>query len=130
MVNKVTLIGNLGRDPELFHTQSGRAVARLSIATNEVWTKNGERQRRTEWHRVVVWGPRAERIAAQLRKGTPVYVEGRLRTRTFTNAENVEQMRTEIHSQRLMPLTSRTQREAAYAAVPVDGVRDGDDVPF
>jgi single-strand DNA-binding protein len=130
MVNKVTLIGNLGRDPELFQTQSGRAVARLSIATNEVWMKDGERQRRTEWHRVVVWGPRAERIAEQLRKCTPVYVEGRLRTRTFTNAENVEQMRTEIHSHRLMPLTSRAQREAANAAIPADGVRDGDEVPF
>ena len=56
MVNKVTLIGNLGRAPELFHTQSGQPVARLSIATNKVWTKNGERQRRTEWHRVMVWG--------------------------------------------------------------------------
>jgi single-strand DNA-binding protein len=76
MVNKVTLIGNLGRDPEVFQTQSGRAVARLSIATNEVWMKDGERQRRTEWHRVVVWGPRAERTT-ELRKGTPVYVEGR-----------------------------------------------------
>jgi single-strand DNA-binding protein len=80
MVNKVVLIGNLGRDPELFQTQAGQAVARLSIATNTVWTKDGERQRRTEWHRVVVWGPRAERIAAQLHKGTLVYIEGRLRT--------------------------------------------------
>jgi single-strand DNA-binding protein len=130
MVNKVTLIGNLGRDPELFQTQSGRAVARLSIATNEVWMKDGERQRRAEWHRVVVWGPRAERIAEQLHKGTLVYVEGRLRTRTFTNADNVEEMRTEIHSQRLMPLKSRAQREAANAAIPADGVRDADDVPF
>jgi single-strand DNA-binding protein len=130
MVNKVTLIGNLGRDPELFQTQSGQAVARLSVATNEVRTKNGERQRQTEWHRVVMWGPRAERIAGQLRKGTPVYVEGRLRTRTFTNADNVEQMRTEIHSQRLMSLTSRAQRENANAAIPADGVRDGADVPF
>jgi single-strand DNA-binding protein len=95
-----------------------------------VWMKDGERQRRTEWHRVVVWGPRAERIAAQLRKGTPVYVEGRLRTRAFMNAENVEQMRTEIHSQRLMPLTSRTQREAAFAVAGADGARDGNDVPF
>lgn len=127
MVNRVTLIGNLGRDPE--QTQSGRAVTRLSIATNEVWMKNGERQRRTEWHRVVVWGPRAER-AAQLRKGTPVYVEGRLRTRVFTNAENLEQMRTEIHSLRLMPLRSRAQREAAYAAPGGHAFRDGDDVPF
>jgi len=129
MVNKVTLIGNLGRDPELFRTQSGQSVARLSIATNEVWMKDGERQRRTEWHRVVVWGPRADRTA-QLRKGTPVYVEGRLRTRTFTNASNVEQMRTEIHSLRLMPLSSRAQREGAYTAADDDGSRDGGDVPF
>jgi single-strand DNA-binding protein len=78
---------------------------------------------------VVVWGPRAERTT-QLRKGTPVYVEGRLRTRTFTNADNVEQMRTEIHSLRLMPLRSRAQREAADAAPAGDGFRDGDDVPF
>ncbi len=103
MVNKVTLIGNLGRDPELFQTQNGQAVARLSVATNEVWMKDGERQRRTEWHRVLVWGPRAERTA-QLRKGIPVYVEGRLCTRRFTNAENVERTRTEIHSLRLVSL--------------------------
>ena len=129
MVNKVTLIGNLGRDPELFHTQTGQAVARLSLATNEVWMKDGERQRRTEWHRVVVWGARAER-AAELRKGTPIYVEGRLRTRTFTNADNVEQMRTEIHSLRLMPLKSRSQREAADAAPERDASPAGDEVPF
>jgi single-strand DNA-binding protein len=121
--------GNLGRDPELLQPHGGEAVTRLSIATNEVWMKAGEHQRRTEWHRVVVWGPRAERTA-QLRKGMPVYVEGRLRTRTFTNADNVEQMRTEIHSLRLMPLRSRTQREATTAAPEGDGFRDGDAVPF
>ncbi len=91
--------------------------------------KDGERQRRTEWHRVVVWGLRAERTA-QLRKGTPVYVEGRLRTRTFTNADNVEQMRTGIHSQRLMSLRSPMMRDAAYAAAEADGFRNGDAVPF
>jgi single-strand DNA-binding protein len=91
--------------------------------------KDGERQRRTEWHRVVVWGPRAERTA-HLRKGTPVYVEGRLRTRTFTNADNVEQMRTEIHSQRLMSLRSRTEREGVHAAAGADDFRNGDEVPF
>jgi single-strand DNA-binding protein len=129
VVNKVTLIGNLGRDPELFHTQTGQAVTRLSLATNEVWMKDGERQRRTEWHRVVVWGPRAER-AAELRKGTPVYVEGRLRTRTFTNADNVDQMRTEIHSLRLVPLKSRSQREASDVAPERDAPPAGDEVPF
>ncbi len=130
MVNKVVLIGNLGRDPELFQTQGGRAVARLSLATNEVWTKDGERQRRTEWHRVVVWGPRAERIAAQLRKETLVYVEGRLRTRTATNGETRQQTRTEIHAQRLMSLGSRTRREAAYGASETNEVRNGDEVRF
>ncbi len=129
MVNKVTLIGNLGRDPELFQTQNGQAVARLSVATNEVWMKDGERQRRTEWHRVLVWGPRAQRTA-QLRKGMPVYVEGRLRTRRFTNADNMEQTRTEIHSLRLMSLRTRSQREGGYVAPETDGFRDGDDVPF
>ena len=128
MVNKVVLIGNLGRDPELFHTQSGQPVARLSVGTTAVWTKNGERQRRTEWHRVVVWGAPAERITAQLQKGALVYVEGRLRTRSFTDADNTEQMRTEIHSQRLMPLRSRTAREPALAATATDRV--GDEVPF
>ena len=130
MVNKVVLIGNLGRDPELFHTQSGQAVARLSAATNEVWTKDGERQRRTEWHRVVVWGPPAERLTAQLHKGALVYVEGRLRTRSFTDADNTAQVRTEIHSQRAMPLRDRMVRAVALAGAAADGSRDGDEVPF
>jgi single-strand DNA-binding protein len=129
MVNKVVLIGNLGRDPELFQTQAGQAVARLSIATNAVWMKDGERQRRTEWHRVVVWGPRAERIAAQLHKGTLVYLEGRLRTRTVANPENTQQMRTEVHAQRLIPLRSRMLRDAAYAAAEAEAFQGGD-VPF
>ena len=124
MVNKVTLIGNLGRDPELFHTQSGQPVARLSIATNKVWTKNGERQRRTEWHRVVVWGLRAERLTAQLHKGRLVYVEGRVCTRTFTKADNTQQTRTEIHAHRLMSLRSAMMRDAAYAAAEADGFRN------
>jgi single-strand DNA-binding protein len=130
MVNKVVLIGNLGRDPELFHTQRGQAVARLSVATNEVWMKDGERQRRTEWHRVVVWGPSAERLTAQLHKGAPVYVEGRLRTRSFTDADSTAQVRTEIHAQRAMPLRARAVRDAALAAGAADDTRNGDDVPF
>jgi single-strand DNA-binding protein len=130
MVNKVVLVGNLGRDPELFHTQSGQPVARLSVATSVVWMKDGERQRRTEWHRVVVWGAPAERITAQLQKGALVYVEGRLRTRSFTSADNTEQMRTEVHSQRLFSLRSPMMRDAAHAAAAADGFRGGDEVPF
>ena len=103
-------------------SRRGRAVARLSIATNEEGTKDGDR--------VVVWGPRAERIAAQLRKGTLVYVEGRLRTRTATNGETRQQTRTEIHAQQLMSLGSRTRREAAYGASETNEFRNGDEVPF
>jgi single-strand DNA-binding protein len=129
MVNNVVLIGNLGRDPELFHTQSGQAVARLSVATNEVWTKDGERQRRIEWHRVVVWGPPAERLTAQLQKGALIYVEGRLRTRSFTDADSTAQVRTEIHSQRTALLKSRAVRDVALAGAAAE-FRDGDEVPF
>ena len=130
MVNKVVLIGNLGRDPELFHTESGQAVARLSVATNEVWTRDGERQRRTEWHRVVVWGPPAERLTAQLQKGALIYVEGRLRTRSFTDADSTAQVRTEIHSQRAVPLRGRAVRDVALTGAAAGGFQDGDEVPF
>src|SRR5437773_9821807 len=128
MVNKVVLIGNLGRDPELIHTQGGRALARLWVATNEMWTKDGQRQRHTEWHRVLVWGARAEHIAAQYRKGTLVYVDGPIRSRKPTDGEP----RTEIQAQRLIPLGSPAQREAADSAgeaVPEE-LRDTDEVPF
>jgi single-strand DNA-binding protein len=130
VVNKVVLIGNLGRDPELSHTRGGGAVARLSVATTEVWTKDGARQRRTEWHRVVVRGPRAERIAAHLHTGTPVYVEGRLRTSTFTNADNIQQTRTQIDAQRLLRLGARTRAVTATSPADVDGLPQAGDVPF
>ena len=128
MVNKVVLIGNLGRDPELLHTQAGRVLARLWVATHEVWTKDGQRQRRTEWHRVVVWGARAERIAAQLRKGTLVYVDGQIRSGKPTD----DKPRPEIHVQRLIPLGSLAQREATDSGVEVAGdqVGNGDEAPF
>ena len=128
MVNRVVLIGNLGRDPELFHTQGGRALARLWIATHEAWTKDGQRHRRTEWHRVLVWGARAEHIAAQYRKGTLVYVEGPIRSRKPTDGEP----RTEIHAQRLIPLGSPAQRAAADSDVEAvtEELRDTDEVPF
>lgn len=83
-VNKVILVGRLGGDPELRHTPGGQAVARLSIATSEAWTdKQGQKQERTEWHRVVVWGKMAEVCGQHLAKGRQVYVEGRLQTRSW-----------------------------------------------
>jgi single-strand DNA-binding protein len=83
-VNKVILVGRLGGDPELRYTPGGQAVARLSLATSEAWTdKQGQKQERTEWHRVVVWGKMAEVCGQHLSKGRQVYIEGRLQTRSW-----------------------------------------------
>lgn len=83
-VNKVILVGNLGADPELKYTPSNRALCNLRIATTDVFKdKAGQRQERTEWHRVTVWGDQAENCSKYLSKGRPVYVEGRLQTRSY-----------------------------------------------
>lgn len=83
-VNKVILVGRLGQDPELKSVGNSQSVARLNVATSEAWTdKNGQKQERTEWHRVVVWGRQAENCAKHLAKGRQVYVEGRLQTRKW-----------------------------------------------
>ena len=99
-VNKVILIGNLGRDPELRYTQGGQAVASFSIATTENFTKkSGERDERTEWHRIVAWGRTAELCAQYLSKGRSVYIEGRLQTREWENKEGQKQRTTEVVAQ-------------------------------
>jgi single-strand DNA-binding protein len=96
-VNKVILIGNLGRDPELRYTQSGQAVANFTLATTETWNKKeGGREERTEWHRIVAWGRTAELCAQYLAKGRTVYVEGRLQTREWENREGQKQRTTEV----------------------------------
>jgi len=97
-VNKVILIGNLGAKPELKYLPSGQAVCEMSIATNEKWTdKNDQKQERVEWHRIVVWGKTAENCAQYLDKGRPVYVEGRLQTRSWDDKNTGEKKyRTEI----------------------------------
>ncbi|HYX32608.1 MAG TPA: single-stranded DNA-binding protein [Oligoflexus sp.] len=83
-VNKVILVGNLGKDPELRYTQSGIAFCSISLATAEHWTDNsGQRQEKTEWHRITVWKKQAENCAKYLRKGSSAYVEGRLQTRSW-----------------------------------------------
>ena len=96
-VNKVILVGNLGKDPEVRYTPGGQAVANFTIATNENWTdKQGQKQERTEWHRVVVWGKAAESCGEYLSKGRQVYIEGRLQTREWNNKEGVKQYTTEV----------------------------------
>ena len=99
-VNKAILIGNLGRDPELRYTQSGQAVVNFSIATSENWTdKSGERQERTEWHRIVAWGKTGELCAQYLSKGRTVYIEGRIQTREWEDREGQKRTTTEINAQ-------------------------------
>lgn len=97
MINKVILIGNVGRDPEVRYTKSGQVVADLRVATNETWKdKQGQRQERTEWHRIVLWGQQAEFAQNYIKKGRQVYVEGRLQTRDWTDNQNVKHYTTEV----------------------------------
>ena len=96
-VNKVLLIGNLGADPDMRYTPSGAGVCEMRLATNESWTdKSGQKQERTEWHRIVVWGKRAELCAKYLQKGRQCFVEGRLRTRSWEDRDGNKRYTTEI----------------------------------
>lgn len=95
-VNKVILIGNLGADPELRNTSTGKAVADLRIATSESWGRGDDRQEKTEWHRVIVWDRTAENCAKFLSKGSKVYVEGRIQTREWNDRDGNRRFTTEI----------------------------------
>src|SRR6476660_6017292 len=102
-VNKVILVGNLGRDPEVRHTQDGRSIVNLSVATSENWRdkQSGERKERTEWHRVVIFNENLAKVAEQyLKKGSKVYVEGQLQTRKYTDQAGAEKYTTEVVLQR------------------------------
>jgi single-strand DNA-binding protein len=96
-VNKVILVGRLGADPEIKTVGGGQSVARLSLATSENWTgKDGQKQERTEWHRIVVWGRQAENCGKHLSKGRQVYIEGRLQTRSWEDPQGQKKYSTEI----------------------------------
>jgi single-strand DNA-binding protein len=104
-VNKVILVGNLGRDAELRYTPGGSPVATLNLATTEVWTdKGGQKQEKTEWHRVVLWGKMAESLSEYLVKGKQIYVEGRLQTRQWDDKDGNKRYTTEIRGDRLVLL--------------------------
>ena len=138
-LNKVTLIGNLGRDPEIRYTQSGIAVANLSIATSESWKgKDGQRQERTEWHRLVLWDQLATIAEQYLTKGRQIYIEGRLQTRKWTGKEGEEKFTTEIRCDQLImlggdaqPHAKPAQPEATHEHAPKEPFQATDpDVPF
>jgi single-strand DNA-binding protein len=138
-VNKVILIGNLGRDPEVKYTQNGTAVANLSVATNEVWTdKAGQKQERTEWHRVVVWGKQAQVLGEHLSKGKQVYVEGSLQTRSWDDRDGNKRYTTEVRAVRVLMMGraeggARGETEAPGPETAADlgaPEMNDDEVPF
>jgi single-strand DNA-binding protein len=156
-VNKVIVIGNLGKDPELRYTPGGQAVCDLSVATTDQWTdKGGERKEQTEWHRVVVWGKQAENCSQYLTKGRQVYVEGRLRTRQWDDKDGNKRYTTEIVAQTVQflgggrgegggareraPAGERPQRRESagegggppddFGGGPPGGAMADDDIPF
>lgn len=134
-VNKVILIGNLGQNPEIKYSSSGDAMAMLSIATNETWKdkKTGEKQQKTEWHRVVAFKRTAEVIGEYLHKGSQVYIEGKLQTRKWQDKEGADHYTTEIVVREMKMLGSKGDGQksggAPAASGPVDEDFD-DDIPF
>lgn len=131
-LNRVTIIGHLGQDPELRHLPSGQAVGRFSVATDEAYTdKEGKRQERAEWHSIVVFGKVAESCGKYLAKGREVYVEGRLRTREFEAKNNGgKRQRTEIVASRVQFLGTPPADAKGAAAVEEPVPPADSDVPF
>ena len=140
-VNKVILIGNLGRDPEIRYTTGGQAVANFTLATKEGRvSKDGEKQEFTEWHRIVAWGKLAEICGEYLSKGKMVYIEGTLRTRSWEDKEGRKRWTTEVlarNMQMLSPASERTAPSTSADAVlsddfdvSEDTLNSDDDVPF
>ena len=144
-VNRVILIGNLGRDPELRYTAGGQPVASFSVATNERWNdREGKTQERTEWHRIVVWGKQGENCANYLQKGRTVYIEGRLQTREWEDKEGQKRQTTEVVAQTVQFLDRRegpprgaggagapsASSEPEPGPAPSGGGGGGDDIPF
>ncbi len=108
MLNKVMLIGNLGADPETRYTQDGTCVCNIRVATTEKFkNRNGEQQERTEWHRVVLWGRLGEIAGQYLRKGSKVYIEGKIETRKWQDRDGNDRYTTEIRAQEMKMLDSR-----------------------
>ena len=145
-VNKVTLIGRLGRDPETRHMPDGEAVCNFSIATSETWNdrQSGQRQERTEWHNITMYRRIAEIAGQYLKKGSQVYLEGKIQSRKYTGKDGIERTAFEIIASEMKMLDSKSsggaeqhtpaptpqpaQRQAPPQAVPQDDIDD--DVPF
>jgi single-strand DNA-binding protein len=137
MVNKVILIGRLGKDPDVRYTPDGTMVTNFNLATDEQWKdKNGEKVQKTEWHRIVTWGKLAEICGNYLVKGKLVFIEGRIQTRSWEDKEGVKRFTTEIIASNMQMLDSKGQNKADDASFdPASAGSNGgnaplDDVPF
>jgi single-strand DNA-binding protein len=138
-LNKAILIGNLGKDPEVRYTPSGLGVANFNIATSESWTnKEGAKETRTEWHRIVAFGKLAEICGEYLSKGKQVYIEGRIQTRDWEDQNGVKRYTTEIVANQMLMLGGRDSGDTArnqgtpakdFQGPPGAGFED-DDIPF
>ena len=130
-VNKVILIGRLGQDPELKYTPSGTAVANFSMATSESFAdKAGNKQEKTEWHRIVVWGKLAELCDQYLKKGRQAFVEGSLQTRQWENKEGVKQYTTEINARAVQFLGGQVEKTESNNTPEPAPEFTADDIPF
>ncbi|PIR20653.1 MAG: single-stranded DNA-binding protein [Deltaproteobacteria bacterium CG11_big_fil_rev_8_21_14_0_20_47_16] len=141
-LNRVMLIGNLGADPEVRYTPGGQPVATFNIATTERWTdKGGQKQEKTEWHRIVVWGKQAENCKEYLSKGRPVFIEGRLQTREWNDKEGKKRWTTEVVASLVQFLGTRSGSDRpssgadagpsmSAGADNVPGFDVNEDVPF
>ena len=132
-LNKVQLIGNLGADPEYRATPSGTPVATFNVATTEMWTnKDGQREDSTEWHRVVTWGRLAEVVRDYLKKGKQVYIEGKLKTRSWEDRDGQKRYVTEIVASQMLMLGRTPQQSEASGETTPEPFPSGsdDDLPF
>ncbi len=142
-LNKVMLIGNLGKDPEVRYTGSGQAVASFSLATSERFKnkQSGEWEEKTEWHRVTLWGKQAEVAGEYLAKGKTVFIEGRLQTRKWTDRDGNEKYTTEVVGERMQMLSGKGEAGGAGRRSDAGGVAEttasydeppfqDDDIPF
>lgn len=124
-LNRVTLIGNLGQDPELRHTQGGQAVMTLRLATTEAWQQDGERKERTDWHTLVMWGKRAEALANVLTKGSRLCAEGRLQYREWKDKEGNKRVAAEVNVTNVVLLGGGAQGSGERTHRPADGKGTG-----
>lgn len=131
-VNKVIVLGNLGKDPDLRHLPNGDAVCNFSLATTESWKdKEGNKQDKTEWHNIVIFRKLAEIAGEYLKKGRPVYIEGRLQTRKWQDKEGKDRYTTEIVADQMQMLGSRDEaKEVAKTSAPANFEDMESDIPF